>query len=292
MVMFILKESIKSITSAKLSSVLSLVAAVISIFIISVVILLLGFSNSIEEKIKERITFTMFLPDSSSEEQIDQIKSEISEFGFVRSVSYITKQQAEENFIKQTGEDFKGILDYNPLPASFEIKIKPDYLTDEKISYVETRLKRVKNIDEVVIQKDFIITLLRWLSTIKLYLMIVGVILFLIALYLVFSMNKIIINNKTPQIETMKLVGAKNSSIKLPIILNGLIIGVLASIICIICYRLIILAFNVEMKDFFFSSIDSMIFIVIILLSGIILGFLGSVLAVGKISIKIKKITF
>jgi len=129
---FIFKESLKSITTAKLSFILSLIAGIISIFIVSVVILLMGFSDSIENRIKEKITFTAFLPDSITEIQTEKVKELITDFNFVKGISYIDKHKAEEIFVKQTGEDFRGILDYNPLPASVEIKIKPEYLTDRK----------------------------------------------------------------------------------------------------------------------------------------------------------------
>ncbi|RJP68298.1 MAG: FtsX-like permease family protein [Ignavibacteriales bacterium] len=292
MILFILKESFKSITSAKLSFILSLIAGIISIFIVSVVVLLLGFSDSIEDRIKEKITFTAFLPDSLTEEQVEQVKNDISESSFVKGINYIDKQKAEEVFIKQTGEDFRGILEYNPLPASIEIKIKPEFLKDDAILKVEKSLGRIENIDEVVIQKDFIITLLYWLRTIKFYLLVTGILLFLIALYLVFSMNKIIIHNKSRQIETMKLVGARDSTIRLPYIVNGLIIGVCASLFCILFYKVIILLLNFQLKDLFISTVDSIVFITAIIVSGVLLGFFGSLLAVGKISIKVKKINF
>lgn len=292
MMTFILKESLKSITTAKLSFILSSIAGIISIFIVSIVILLMGFSDSIENRIKEKITFTAFLQDSLTEIQTTQVKQAISDFNFVKSINYIDKQKAEEIFVQQTGEDFRGILDYNPLPASIEIKIKPEYLTDAEIQNVEARLNRVENIDELVIQKDFIVTLLYWLRTVKFYLLITGILLFIIALYLVFSMNKIIIHNKTRQIETMKLVGARDAVIKLPYIVNGLVIGLLTSVFCIIFYKVIILFLNFEMKDLFMSSIDSMVFLISIILSGLLLGFLGSLLALGKISVKVKKINF
>ncbi len=292
MLMFIIKESLKSITTAKLSFVLSLIAGIISIFIVSIAVLLLGFSDSIEKRIKEKITFTAFLPDSLNEEQIEEVKSALLDLNFVKSIDYVDKTKAEELFIQQTGENFKGILDYNPLPASIEIKIKPDYLMNEEIVRIENILQHVGNIDEIIIQRSFIINLLTWLETIRFYLAVAGIFLFLVALYLVFSMNKIIIHNKTPQIETMKLVGAKNLAIKLPFILNGLIIGLFSSLLCITFYKILLLLLNFQVQDLFTEMVDSLIFIMIIISTGIILGILGSILALGRIGVKIRKINF
>jgi hypothetical protein len=46
------------------------------------------------------------------------------------------------------------------------------------------------------------------------------------------------------------------------------------------------------MKDLFVNTVDSIVFITTIIVAGVLLGFLGSTLAIGKISIKVKKINF
>ena len=58
-------------------------------------------------------------------------------------------------------------------------------------------------------------------------------------------MKKIILHQKMEQYNTMKLVGAKLSTIKVPLLIYGLIVGLIASLICtVLFYSLIIALIN------------------------------------------------
>lgn len=290
MLKFYIKETFKSFSKAKLSTFFSFVTTSIAIILIITSLSLIIFSDVLKTNIIDRMTINLFLEESINELQLNEILSELNGLQFQKRLKYISKAAAEEVFLKQTGEDFKKILEYNPLPASIELNIRPEYY--DKLEQITSQLKRIDGVDEVYSQNDFIQTLINVLTDLKYYLVIAAFILILISFYLVYSTDRIILQTKMRQIETMKLVGAHLRTIKIPIILNGLLIGVLSAllVISIVAY-LISLGKNYYTINFT-SIVDHALLYIFILLCGILIGTLGSYLAVRKVSLKVSKIMF
>ena len=59
----------------------------------------------------------------------------------VETVEYISKEKAMEIYLAQGGESWEGVLDENPLPASFEITIKPASISDQTRNAWEERIR-------------------------------------------------------------------------------------------------------------------------------------------------------
>ncbi len=290
MFLFHFKEALKSFGRAKLATFISLITACIAILLVTASAVLILYSGIMQDKIKERVSVNLFLQDSLKENDIQNFIASLKEKPFVNSLNYIDKNTARKEFIKQTGNDFTEVLQYNPLPASIELKLKSNYVVQDSISGIKKTLAGFEEVDEVILQNDVVNKLISVLDSVRNYIFIGAGILLLIAFYIVFSTNKLIINAKTQQIETMKLVGAKLSTIKFPIILNGIFIGILASIFAAILFFLILQYFKTDVSKLETSQSLTAIVYLVIILTGPAIGFLGSYFATRGISLKIKKI--
>jgi len=288
---FYLKETLKSFSKAKLSSFFSFITTSVAIILTLTSLALVLFSDALQRDIIDRVSINLFLEEDLSENKLNEIVRELRELDFLKKVNYISKSDAEKEFILQTGEDFRRILEYNPLPASIEVNIKPNYFSN--INGIKDQLSRIDGVEEVYSQTDFIQSILNVLSKIKYYLVVAAIILILISFYLVYSTNRIILQTKIKQIETMKLVGARLSTIKIPIILNGLIIGILSSalVVFLITYLLYMVKnyYTINLISFVDNGLLLFLFV---LFCGVIIGTLGSYLAVKKVSLRVNKIAF
>jgi cell division transport system permease protein len=89
------------------------------------------------------------------------------------------------------------------------------------------------------------------------------------------------------ELETMKLVGAKLSTIKMPIILNGMLTGLIASLIALSLYYIIyIQAGQYKLISSFISSYK-MYYLASLIIIGPALSFIVTVYALRKVSLKI-----
>ncbi|HMN24481.1 MAG: hypothetical protein IT276_05080 [Ignavibacteriaceae bacterium] len=287
MIYFWFKEALKLIARSKFSFLLALTSITLSVILITVSAFIILFSNHFEEQLKSNITISVFLKDNPTVTEIDQIKTELSELKYLRASEFVDKEKAAEIFIKETGEDFRKILDYNPLPASFNIKLKSEYANRDSIKKVIKNLSGFSWSDEVIFRQDFYQKILTYIDHAKIYVFGLTGLIFLVSLYLVYSTVRLILNSKYSEMETMKFVGAKLSTIKMPIIINSALTGFLSGLIALS----IIWVLYYYFKEFV-VTIDNVIpnkieFIVLLLAVGPVIGILVTILSLRKISLKI-----
>ncbi len=287
MIKFWLKESFKLIGRAKGSFFISLISMTISVFLIITSLILIRISDILQSGIKESITINVFLNDSIGKDDTKKLGDKLKKEEFTKLVKFISKEQAADNFIKQTGEDFRKILDYNPLPASFSVSLKENFVNKDSLQAVISKLQKYPNVDEVVFQDKFVYTLLSYLNNIKKYIFIFTGILFFISIYIVYSTVKLITNSKYKEMETMKLVGAKLSTIKAPVILNSIYIGFFAGIISFGIFLGVVYYINNNTLFNFFIDKNLIFYLAALLLIGPVISASISLFTLRKISLKI-----
>ena len=287
MIIFWIKESLKLIGRAKSSFFLSLISTSISVLLIAACVIIIQLSNNFQSNLKESVNINVFLKDNIGNTETSKISKKLSGKKFVKSIEYIDKNKAAENFIKETGEDFRKLLDYNPLPASFLLTLKGDFVQQDTLKEIIADISKINGVDEVSFQQEFIYKMLQLLTEIKKYIFIITAVLFFISLYLVYSTVKLITTSKYEELETMKLVGAKLSTIKMPIILNGVLIGLFASIISLVAFLVFIHYFNNYFAIHRIFPFRLRYFLGGILLLGPVLGFFVSLISLRKITLKI-----
>jgi cell division transport system permease protein len=287
MILFWIKESFKLIGRAKSSFFLALMSMSISVILICASLLSIELSHQFKDRFKKNMSINIFLKDNLSSEKIMQADSVLNSFKFINSKKFISKDQAVKNFIKETGEDFRTILDYNPLPASFLITLKPEYVEKNILPGIIKQLSKINGVDEVVYQQEFIYKMLSYVNKIQTYIFVITGVLFLVSLYIVFSTVKIITKSKYEEMETMKLIGAKLSTIKMPIILNSMFIGLFAGLICISIFSGIgyYLGRLVYLQRFL--NLRNGLFIITVLLIGPLIGIIVSIFSLRKITLKV-----
>ncbi|MDH7605306.1 MAG: permease-like cell division protein FtsX [Melioribacter sp.] len=286
MITFYIKEALRIFNRSPFASVVIISVTTIAILMTSFSILVIQLSNKYSQRIKKSIEVTVFLENFIDSSRIQLIHEEILNQPNIASIKFISKEEAVKEFIRDTGEDFRDVLTENPLPPSFIIKFKPEKISYENIITEINRLKSISGITDVVYDNEFIIKILKYLKSGQVIVYIFSVLLILLSIYLVYTNSRIQIESNKNLYQTMKLVGAKLSTIKIPIILYGILIGIISGIICIgINYilelLLITLLNNIKLSIVFKGNY------IIALLTGIILGFIGSYFSSRTISLTI-----
>lgn len=287
MVLFLLKESYKSVGRAKSSFILTLISLTLAVLLIEASIIALQLSGLFQKNLKSNININVFIKDPFDTKDISKFETDLKNSKYVSSVNYVSKDEAAQTFINETGEDFRDILDYNPLPASFIVKLNADVVTKDSLEIAVKSLSKFNWVDEVIFKNSFVYQILSYLDTGKKYLFIITGVLILIAVYLVYSTIKLITTARMRELETMKLVGAKLSTIKLPIIFNGVIAGFIASLIAIIVYYIVFsqLRQYYTLEQFILGNMS--FYLLTLLLIGPVLSSLVTVYSLRKLTLKI-----
>lgn len=218
-------------------------AGVITTISITLVLFLLGLTflvgftaNGIGSFLKENMGMSIQLAENIEDASIDNIKKEIEASPYVKSVTYISKENSKEQLIEDLGRDPEEVLGYNPAHAYLDVYIKSEYVNPDSIRQVEASLKNISikggNIlNNIVYDEGDIANANAKISLIGTILAILAVILVLISFILIRSIIQLNIYSKRFLINTMQLVGATNSFIRWPYMWRMVLSGILAAIL-------------------------------------------------------------
>lgn len=243
-------------------------------------------TDKFSERIKNNIEIIAYVDETVDTIEVLKIKEKLLADPYIANVRYISKESALKDFIKDTGEDIRSVLNVNPLPRSFVINLKPEKVSDHNLKTVTSNLGLIKGIDDVVLDNDWIFKILRYLKSGQLLIYILSISLFLLSIYLVYTNSKMQFEENSNLYNSMKLVGAKLSTLKIPIIIYGLCIGIIAGIVGILFHfmvKYILMLVNINRTLLLLVSQSTALLIPLLL--GIILGFMGSYIYIRKISV-------
>jgi len=291
MILFYITETIKSIKSAKLAAIITIITSVFAILMFYLAFLLFLYTDIIENKLYKELRVEVFLEeDLQGATRIDFL-NEVKMYEIVSSVKYVSKSQARDKFVSQTGKDFSEILDFNPLPASFEISIRNVKGIEQKLKSLTDDLKSKSIVSDVKYDYSLLSSIIKIVNSSKKIIYGLSFILFVFSIYLIYSTNKIIIESQMQDYKTMKLVGARPISIKIPVILRGLLLGLISALVSYFLFFMILylLSDRLIVREIIIFVKSIKLFNLHILITGIFFGLAGSFFSSSNISQKIKE---
>ena len=282
-IFFLLKESLSGYRRYKLSFFLT-------VFSIFIAISLLGFfsylfinAQLLVNEVRNRVQVEAFFYNYVSDSKADSLIKELYKIEGVSKISYISKERAKQRFIKETGIDFKDVLNYNPLPASITIEIESKFINKDYISALKKFLLESNLVTDVIYNQEFLDEIETRISTFQKILIIIFAIVSISTVLLVSNTIRLAMQNKIDVINTMRLVGATHLFIELPFLIEGIIVGLLGSLFAaLLVYGLHIFISELIIIEILITKKDLLTLLFIIISFGSILGFLGSFFTIKK----------
>ena len=264
----------------------------ISIFLINTVVLftlsLIGFiylhSTSIENYFKENVTISIFLKNDTKESENKQLIKLLRLDDDVKSINYLSKEDAAKIFSSEIGEEFVGFLGYNPLLDAVSVQLNGNKIDIYNIESFIDNLENFEFIEEIEYDKPLVEALSKNFEKIGLWIMIISVVFFLTSFILINNSIKISIYSKRDIIKTMQLVGATSKFIRRPFIFQYLKISLLSSIISIFILYVLVYQLNLQIEEinFFTNPNDTILLISFIVTFGLFTSFISSFLVTQK----------
>jgi len=219
------------IIQAYLSSVISITLV---LFLVGTTAFLGMNAQKFIQYFKENTVLSIVLRDGISEEDALQTVKKIQSLPYVREAIYISQEQGAKEMAELLGEDFLALFDFNPIPVSIEIKLPAQYVTDEELSAVESKLMEMSDVREIFYQKSIIDTVTKNLERIGLGLLIfIGLLLF-VSFVLINNTVRLSVYARRFTIHTMRLVGATKGFIRRPFMVQAIFQGLISSLLTIL----------------------------------------------------------
>ena len=215
---------------------------IVSLLSITLVLLVLGiyafvmvYTDRLLNYVKENIGFEIVIKNNTKESSIISLKDELSKKDYIKSVEYISKEDATNRMKEDLGEDFLQWLGdvENPLLPSLDIRFVADYANSDSMAMVEKWVGTKTIVKEVIYQKTLTNTINDNINKIKIILFAVSLILLLIAITLISHTIRLSIYSKRFSVRTMQLVGATESFVMKPFVKTFMIQGTIAAIMAL-----------------------------------------------------------
>jgi cell division transport system permease protein len=138
----------------------SSMGTVIGIALVLFMLGILGYfilnARAVEHWVKENVRVEIFLKHGMKEVEVMQFRKELDTQAFARETQYVTGEEAAERLKADLGEDFLGVLGYNPLLASIELKLQATYAQPDSMAWIIGHLQEDPRIEEVKYNKDVV----------------------------------------------------------------------------------------------------------------------------------------
>ena len=238
---FFLKESLRAMRRSAAPSFAALATVLVTLLVLGVFIPIVQATKGAANSVRSRVLVDVYMKTDATATQETRVKHEILAIQHVKSVQFVSKQQAYAQQSKLDPAAYQ-LLGDNPLPNLFRVTPRdPDKINaivnrlapyDKKTG---TRKPQLAAIDEVRNRRDETSKILSATGLVKLLTAGLTILLVLTSIALVANTIRLSIFSRRREVEVMKLVGATNWFIRWPFVIEGVFVGLMGGILAVLC---------------------------------------------------------
>jgi cell division transport system permease protein len=228
--------------------------AMLAILTIAAGLFVLGFFLLVNENLQplvsrwtESAELSIYLADDAAPEQVSAVEDLVDKSGLVSERNYVSKDEALKRFrtdfpdLAATAAGLKG----NPLPASLEVRLKPDVReVAGAIDGLVAALTHMPGVADVRYDKEWLGRLNGVVRGLRIAGVVVVAMLTLAAALTVGNVVRLAAAARSDEIEIMQLVGAPFAYVRGPFVAEGVLQGGLGAIVALLGLAAAFFAFN------------------------------------------------
>jgi cell division transport system permease protein len=225
---YFFSETVTNLRRNLLMTVAAISTVAISLLLLGGVQILGMTVNKMTNDWEAKVEVSAFFLKDATDNEIEQLGSELSQMDEVKDVAFVSQEQAYEEF-RRDWPDLVGPLPRDALPASYRIKLHDADDAEE----VAARIVGAPGIEDVDFGGTVIKKLLQVNSLLRTITLVMSVILMVAAAALIANTIRLAIYARREEIGIMKLVGATNWFIRIPFMMEGLFAALVGAIVSI-----------------------------------------------------------
>jgi cell division transport system permease protein len=288
--LYCLQTAAKNLVLEKWINILTVLTIAAGFLILGTFILITLNMDLMIKRWSRGFGLVVYLKDNVNKNEEDLLNEYFKKDKDIVKVSYISKEAAFKELEKTLGSNIsllKGFKE-NPLPSSFELKLKSEALDPSRIQQKASQIKHLNGVEDVQYGEKWLASLNTMTKGLKIITFIIGSIIFTAVAFATYSTIKILFYRRMEEIETLKLLGATRGFIRLPFLLEGICVGILGGMLSLFGLLFIYTFSNARLIDFLPSLQGVTVFLPSIAyplapLVGAVMSLIGSFFAIGKI---------
>lgn len=259
----------------------------LALFVTGLFGVLIIYSQELERLVRDNVRVQVYLVNGLTESQRLQVEKSIESLPYINKkepLKFVSKDEAAEKFIAETGEDFQKFLGENPLHDAYLVSVDPAYHAPGEMDKVKTAIEKMNGVFQVFYVEGLIESINRNVLRVGVVLMGIVVILLLTVVLLINNTIRLALFSQRFLIRSMQLVGAKSGFIQRPFLLRAIVYGLFAGGIASGAIWILVNYANTKIEDLsLLMNIDSMLMLIAILLvMGMFVAFTSTFFSIRK----------
>lgn len=263
----------------------------LSFLVLGIFLIIIVNAQGLMEEWRSRIRVTVYLVDAMSGEETTAFQKKIQGYREVQGVSYRSKEEALKT-LEERLHDRKGLLKglpRNPLPASVEIQLKPEYQNSIGVQSLVEKLRGLPQIEDLQYGVEWVEKFSAFIVLLKVLGLALGGLLLASTIFVISNTIRLNIFARREEIEIMRSVGATGFFIRAPFYIEGVLQGLVGASLAVSMLFILFHLFVAEVyaplqsllggSPLFFLTAEQT---AALALGGVALGFLGTQVSVGR----------
>ena len=240
---FFLKEAFRALRRNAAPSLAAMLTVLLTALVLGVFIPVVQATTGTANKVRSRVVVNVYLADDITQPQLTAVRNRLNTTANVKTVNYISKQQALNELQAQrkgTSEAIQ-LLGSNPLPATYRVVPKDpgqvQGIVDSLVKVDPTSGKKtfaMPGIGDVRNREQDTNKILSATSLVKTLTASLAALLVLASIALIANTIRLSIFARRREVEVMKLVGATNWFIRWPFVIEGVVVGFMGGVLAVL----------------------------------------------------------
>ena len=213
-------------------------SVVLSIFLVLFLLGILGLfvinSKRLSDNFKEEIAMTVFFKNEANDTVFKAFGEEMKTAKFAKRFVYVSNEEAAKQHKEVIGEDFMQFLGVNPLQNSYDIHLKANYVVNDSLAKIESRLRKNEMVADIVYDKQLVTLVNDNVKNVSMWILIISGVFAFVSVLLINSSMRLSIYANRFIIKTMQMVGATKSFIRKPFLYRSIVLGFIGSVLAIL----------------------------------------------------------
>lgn len=282
-------STLYNIKSNKQVFFVSIATVTIAMSILGLFLVVFVNLNAIVTTWSKQVQLIVYLDDNIVKGEKEALEKEFALNPDVDSFFHVTRDEAWSKFKTSFGgkSGLVSKLDFNPLPATYNVKFKEGVDRLDKIREFAERLKGKAGVESLEYGEKWISRFEKFMLILRVFLLAVGALLGTGLILIISNTIKLSIYSRQDEIELMLLIGATYRYIKIPLLVEGILQGLTGSLVALGMTKLIHIILKLQFENsveniFREVSIQflSMPFVLGLITLGAFIGWVGSYIAI------------
>ncbi len=283
MIPYAVKEGFAGFRRSSFSSIASTSAMTVALVLVGLFVIVTWQARNVAEWLTQRVGEVEIFLEEVPPDVAAALHRRAQAMPGVAGAVYISKEEAQEIFRTDFGEEAELFFDEIFLPASIKVTVEPAYINTDSLNVLVAEFSSWNRVDEVVFNRSLLARVQgnrRMLSVIG---MSIGILVLLSSIFLVANTIRLAIYARRLMIRTMKLVGATDAFIRVPFVVEGMIQGFISSVLALFILWVLHYAMTFYLPQLEATDLYTMVmFSLAMVVAGLLLGWVGSESAVRR----------